>query len=251
MSLNIMDKHSQKDIELKRTHGRPLDSIVLDTDQGVQAMSYMISKVEKISAAIYLVTNLIPSDDPMRHQLRDIAAKILNVLFTSMSDNNHTRISVAGYLQNILSLIEISSISGLISNMNARILSEEIRYVVEQINVRGIDVNRFSLKFLKDSEGSVDKTRPKANVGHKGHGKGVSRNVSKGDDDARVERSRRIIDLLKKHDHLKIASFTAVIKDCSAKTIQRDLISLVEQGVLKRDGERRWSTYSLVSNDKI
>jgi hypothetical protein len=63
--------------------------------------------------------------------------------------------------------------------------------------------------------------------------------------DIKDKRQDIIIALVKKHRTLTIKGFTAVIKDCSEKTIQRELLSLVGSGVLKKEGERRWSTYSL------
>jgi DeoR/GlpR family transcriptional regulator of sugar metabolism len=36
-----------------------------------------------------------------------------------------------------------------------------------------------------------------------------------------------------------------VIKDVSEKTIQRELISLIEAGIILKTGERRWSRYSI------
>jgi len=44
---------------------------------------------------------------------------------------------------------------------------------------------------------------------------------------------------------LSVKDFTRVIKDCSEKTIQRELLDLVEKGIVKKEGERRWSRYSL------
>lgn len=63
--------------------------------------------------------------------------------------------------------------------------------------------------------------------------------------DKKNDRQESILNLLKKDSNLTIKDFVKVIKDCSEKTIQRELISLVEKGVVKRVGERRWSTYSL------
>lgn len=63
--------------------------------------------------------------------------------------------------------------------------------------------------------------------------------------DIKDKRQNIIIALVKKHRTLTIKGFTGVIKDCSEKTIQRELLSLVEKKVLKKEGERRWSTYSL------
>jgi hypothetical protein len=43
-----------------------------------------------------------------------------------------------------------------------------------------------------------------------------------------------------------VKDVSAVVKDCSEKTLQRELLALVAQGVLKKEGERRWSSYVLV-----
>jgi hypothetical protein len=64
--------------------------------------------------------------------------------------------------------------------------------------------------------------------------------------DIKDKRQNIIIALVKKHHTLTIKGFTSVIKDCSEKTIQRELLTLVAKGVLKKEGERRWSTYSMV-----
>ena len=54
-----------------------------------------------------------------------------------------------------------------------------------------------------------------------------------------------IINALKGQSNLTVKDFSKVIKDCSQKTIQRDLLELVSKGVVKKEGQRRWSRYSL------
>ena len=63
--------------------------------------------------------------------------------------------------------------------------------------------------------------------------------------DVKESRKNSILAILKKDSNLTIKDFVKVISDCSEKTIQRELIALVEKGIIKRNGERRWSTYSL------
>jgi DeoR/GlpR family transcriptional regulator of sugar metabolism len=58
-------------------------------------------------------------------------------------------------------------------------------------------------------------------------------------------RQEQITNILKGQSNLTIKDFSKVIKDCSEKTIQRELIELVDKGVIKKAGERRWSRYSL------
>ena len=59
--------------------------------------------------------------------------------------------------------------------------------------------------------------------------------------------SRRdsILGLLKKQKKITVKDVAGVVTNCSEKTIQRELLSLVKEGVLRREGERRWSTYFL------
>lgn len=59
------------------------------------------------------------------------------------------------------------------------------------------------------------------------------------------DRQVTIINTIKEKGELSIKDLTDVIKGCSEKTIQRELISLVTDGVLYKTGERRWSRYSL------
>ena len=42
-----------------------------------------------------------------------------------------------------------------------------------------------------------------------------------------------------------IKDVSPLIKGCSEKTIQRELLSMVKSGILKKEGEKRWSKYSL------
>lgn len=63
-----------------------------------------------------------------------------------------------------------------------------------------------------------------------------------------VKKSSRqnvIINLLKRKKEIMIKDVSPLIKGCSEKTIQRELLAMVKSGVLKKEGEKRWSKYSL------
>ncbi len=59
------------------------------------------------------------------------------------------------------------------------------------------------------------------------------------------ERKDLILELIRKKGTTMIKDFSGVITGCSEKTTQRLLTELVLSGVLKKEGERRWSRYSL------
>jgi hypothetical protein len=58
-------------------------------------------------------------------------------------------------------------------------------------------------------------------------------------------RSETILKILRKKDNLTVKDIARVVSGCSEKTIQRELLALVQKNVLKKIGERRWSRYSL------
>ncbi len=59
------------------------------------------------------------------------------------------------------------------------------------------------------------------------------------------DRQQIIINELRNKGQLTVKDLAEKIKDCSEKTIQRELLSLVGSGVLRKEGERRWSRYSV------
>lgn len=60
-----------------------------------------------------------------------------------------------------------------------------------------------------------------------------------------VDRSARIKTVLQAKPEATIKDIAEVITDVSEKTIQRELNSLIEKGQVIRQGERRWSKYSI------
>ncbi len=57
------------------------------------------------------------------------------------------------------------------------------------------------------------------------------------------ERTERILEYIRRQGSVSIKEIASTIKGCSEKTIQRELISLIQAGLVRRVGERRWSHY--------
>jgi DeoR/GlpR family transcriptional regulator of sugar metabolism len=60
------------------------------------------------------------------------------------------------------------------------------------------------------------------------------------------ERRDQIIAVIKRKKYVSIKDITLFVRNISEKTIQREIVAMVEEGVLKKEGNKRWSTYSLV-----
>ncbi len=61
----------------------------------------------------------------------------------------------------------------------------------------------------------------------------------------KINRRNNILRLIKDKKEVMIKDISTVISDCSEKTIQRELNTLVAEGVLKKKGSKRWSRYAL------
>lgn len=61
-----------------------------------------------------------------------------------------------------------------------------------------------------------------------------------------TDRRERIKVVLKAKGEATIKDISDIITDVSSKTIQRELNAMIEDNVAKRQGERRWSKYSLM-----
>lgn len=224
---------------------------------------YGFKKTEKIVSAIYLVTSLIKDNEPLKWELRDEAIALLSLM---MNLNSSTEVHKTSALQSFLSssvklksLLNIADSGHLVSSMNAEIISREIELLTEFLREHSLQGMSKAGYILSDTFFSTDMKAPEMSVpqppGFSPIHHKVRTNIASVPKNSPVAtvhikdkkdtRQTAILELLQKGSHLTIKDFVKVITDCSEKTIQRELIELVEKGTIIKEGERRWSTYSL------
>ncbi len=235
---------------------------------------YIFKKTERITAGLYLVSGLLKDEEPLKWEMRD---KGIDLLSSSFSASNSLPGDKSAIIQSLftaaletLSLLNVARISNLISEMNHKLLVREVDHIVGMLRDRLAQSAENAGYVLSESffrtpdlfsSGfrSANKTGGSINQGmNKRHETGdyasndssnyVKSSANKGHVDVQAKKTQRqsvILSVLKGQSNLTVKDFTKVIKDCSEKTIQRELIDLVEKGIVKREGERRWSRYSL------
>ena len=57
------------------------------------------------------------------------------------------------------------------------------------------------------------------------------------------DRRATILHFVLQNKGVSIKEICAVVPECSEKTVQRELTALIADGLIKREGERRWSVY--------
>lgn len=211
---------------------------------------YISQKSQKIVSALYLITDHIKDGDVIKWEIREDGISLisnsllLNTVYPSDKENAYKAIILN--LEKIISLLNVSLISSVISNMNATIMIHELESLLLFVEKESKG-NLLPGYILSDSFFSDEKVIKKDIVNDKGHDSQSRTNTISSQNSANktVSRKDSILAILRTNSNLTIKDFAKVIKDCSEKTIQRELIALVKSGVVKRVGERRWSTYSL------
>ncbi|MFC1721122.1 hypothetical protein ACFLY0_00375 [Patescibacteria group bacterium] len=258
---------------------------------------FLLKKTEKLSAATYMVTNLISDTEPLKWRLREknlvLLSDIISLRTSALSERTEYTAAVSGKIMEIISLIEVASMGGLVSEMNASILKGEYKDLEKQLEAavmnEGYPRNTLTDLFesvpasyedpaqanlnLSDNkeEGIKDRnykgqdtytsvlynqhkrqqsrlTSGNGNVGAVQNKKVGSQYKVKSLAESKAIKSGRkdkIISIVRKKGQVTIKDISAVISGCSEKTLQRELLSMVKDNVLKKEGERRWSKYSL------
>jgi hypothetical protein len=264
------------------TSAASYDPVLFHNDE---QLYFMYKKTEAISGAIFLITNLIADTEILKNKLRQESLSCLSLMvdiIASTKIDSAELQRVSSKINHLHSLIDITFWSGLISQMNSSLLQKEItavykalnNYIAKTKNEFILDQQFFTfpvekLNQTEDLDQRQNKNKPVAQTtqnskSHIGQDKGRSIKVSNVFDNVpkasvqnyphmlteprpRIESNRReaILKLLSEKSNLGVKDFTQVIPDFSEKTIQRELVSLVQEGIIKKEGERRWSTYSM------
>jgi len=158
-------------------------------------------------------------------------------------------------LFSMLWMLRLSASQGYLGKETAKILTEEYEGVIERLvgdsRHLGLSVSPQDLAVPLVAEEPLLEPLPSllgltdSSIGQKDiYKRQISNRTQKDIHSQKGQvRAALILDLIKKSDGVSIKDISLVVRDCSEKTIQRELNSLIERGVVVRRGERRWSTY--------
>lgn len=210
--------------------------------------SFVVQKTEKLASALYIVTGFIPQDDPLRGRLRTCAIEMVSCSVNPppgfQDIAHHDRFT--SRCMEVMTILGLAEKAGMVSPMNAKILCDEYGSLASFVRAHSDKV------FVPEGLGEEStKTSMKAPLPYKTQSKGHKESDIKDTDtnkdskvsDKKSDRKSKILELFNLKDKITIADAIEAVPDCSDKTVQRELIDLVQEGVLIKEGERRWSTY--------
>lgn len=283
-----MENEKDKEINLYK-ESYLLDSVfVKDTE-----FQYIFKKTEKIVTAIYLVTNFMTKEEPLKWSLRNSATHLLKSVMAfskvSLSDREIRAHEINAQILETSSLFDLAFRSGFVSSMNYNILNFEISklsvaldtyqkgaissnkslfteeyFAVHKTKEIDLDENKIVSKkddFIKDIyKGHKETKGQNNNVLYKTNKINATQSISTDSVDSNIpknaskkrrtkktntERRSVIIAEIKKFGDVSVKEISRALPNVSTKTLQRELLSMVDDGLLIKKGERRWSKYSL------
>jgi hypothetical protein len=222
-------------------------------------------KSHRLATAVFVVSNVIVQSDELRTKIKNLSLELVS-RSVKLKDINYSDIKklVTDLEKNsleLMSMLEIASVSGLISKMNGSVIKEEFQSFVLELdkfnekfeNNKNVPVKDiFAESSILNIVGSPEKINDAAGIITNDIYKNGQRNVignghKNGNGHKRKDlRKNTILDFIKGHNMVSIKDIAANITGCSEKTIQRELISLINEIKIKKTGERRWSKYSII-----
>jgi hypothetical protein len=224
------------------------------------------NKANRLAAAIFVVSNIINNDEELKTKIKNLSLELVslsvNLKDTNFTITRNTIFNLEKKSLELMSFLDIASMSELISKMNGNILKEEFKSFI-------LELNKFSEKFEISKTASVNdvfnsfhafnsETREMLPVAT---AYGLQKNLYQNQENSDLKnvsqtivtnanghnrkdnRRKAILEFIKGHNNANIKDIIPNITGCSEKTVQRELIVLIKEGKIKKIGERRWSRY--------
>ncbi len=211
-------------------------------------------KAEKIAHVLSLLQARSASDSAESMQNLVAAASRLPETIVHFAAGEIDVTILLADLFSLLSATRLASTQRFIAEENAAILCTELEQLAEKVAggtrlspfvnaddflLPSLPTNSEVLSLLPPSE-----TQPQAEQVKdiKGQNKNIKDKTAT--PQGQNKRTGLILEFVRKHKSVSIKDIAKVIRDCSEKTIQRELGFLIQQGLVQKQGERRWSVYS-------
>ena len=225
---------------------------------------YLYKKAERLAKAIHLIVPAFADSPSFKDRLDRIAVGLVDAAVLPPAAS---REALSRELLALSSMLGIARTGGKLTPMNADLIAREAHLLLGE--VAGYEEPRLTLEEVPTlaslakaaASGESARLRSVARVSYdpaldtqeesvsdkgqiKGHIKDIAASKQKVSNAAN-QRREGILSVLKAKGPSYIKDISLVVRDVSEKTIQRELSVLVSEGVVKRKGDRRWTTYEL------
>lgn len=238
-----------------------IDSVVLEKaifsnifEKDIQRV-YLYKKAERLAKAVSLIAPGLQAVPELASRADRLA---LSLIDAALRPQNETREMLSRELLSLSSFIALVKVRGLISQMNADLVAYEVKMLLDEIASYEAphillpeaptlpSLARRAAATPSHTPKTEETPVPKEKT--KREDKGLTDDKGQIKDDKKKQgRVDAILAVLKEKGSSDIKGISMVVRQVSEKTIQRELSSLIDQGIVVRQGTRRWSEYSLAN----
>jgi DNA-binding transcriptional ArsR family regulator len=266
----MQDKGQDKEVRMSKNHetGSKISDFVLDKvifsnvfEKDIRRI-YIYRKSERLAKALQMIAPAFATAPSLRNRLDGIAVGLIDAAILPPSS---AREALSRELLALSSILSVARSGGLLSEMNAEIITREAHLLLQEIAgyeeprlfmeeslslaelaKRAPDMRELTALVIPPSEKGTQKVTVTTKGQDKGHVSDTTRTASaRPTSNEYSDRQEAILAILKTKGPVYIKDISTMIREVSEKTIQRELQALVTQGVVKREGDRRWTQYSL------
>ncbi|MBU6214846.1 DeoR family transcriptional regulator [Patescibacteria group bacterium] len=219
---------------------------------------FIYKKTERLAKALHLIAPAFRGADALHDRIIAIGIRIVDAAIRSSED---ARTELARELLALSSVLSVARTSGLLSPMNADLIARETHLLLQEIaeyeeprltldetpTLAGLVKEAVKQDSIAHASSAAPRRPASQRSPHIGAGEPSKhiKDISHVKDNNVSERREAILSVIKNKRQVRIKDISAHIRNVSEKTIQRELLTLIELGVVKKEGERRWSVYSL------
>ncbi len=173
-----------------------------------------------------------------------IIADEFRMLLEHLESIHHERMSVGGVLlSDDFFGVDIAELNSKDSNNTVKAVDQNLN---KSLSSRESFYKGHS-NFTETNRDSISINNHINKTDNKGHQNSLIKEIKKNVKNARRDSILAVLN--NKGGGLTIKDVSDVVKGCSEKTIQRELQELIQEGILRKEGERRWSKY-YINNSK-
>ncbi len=225
----------------------------------------LYNRTYRLVAAVFAVCGVMDESDQLKTKIKDLSLTLISNAVNLKDIEFADADKLVGEIEKksilLMSMLDIASITGSISEMNGGILKEEFTAFL-------VELQKFSGQFKNQKEGSIKSILSSNDIVYSSNERQLDsqprisssiintaktsqplvNGVKNGTNGHKRKDTRRvtILEFIKGHGNASIKDIAPNIVGCSEKTIQRELMELIREGRIKKEGERRWSRYSVV-----
>ncbi|MHB8710379.1 MAG: hypothetical protein ACYC6X_02405 [Minisyncoccota bacterium] len=230
---------------------------------------FIYKKAERLAKAIHLIEPAFAESVSLRTRIGTIAIGLVDAAILSPGA---IRAALSRELLTLSSILSIASTSGFLSPMNADLIAHEAHNLLQEVATYEEPRLSFdeapTLSTIAKNMSSREAPRHTSPTSHKraapySPARNVIASVAKGHvppkadsppaekdietiSDILKDRREAVLSVIRNKGSASIKDISTLIRGVSEKTIQRELLALIVAGMVLKQGERRWSTYSLV-----